>query len=172
MGAILKSVPKRLQAAFLPVIGATALFRLDDLFSDRLTGMLNIEADSLRGKGVRALSFIAAGVVIDGVMGNRKRVNWSWGELVTNIGLIKIASEIFEDEIEPALLGERAEPSLESLISGPGPDAAIDPTGGTVQQGSPAAAVEGFRGMNGMGRASMGRRRMGALVETAPPVFG
>jgi hypothetical protein len=166
-----KLVPKRLMAAFPAVIGGAAIFRLDQLFANKVTDLVGVQADSAGGKGVRAVSFIAAGVLVDGILGRKKRFNWSWGELITNIGLIKIAQEVFEDNIEPAIFGTQApgtqEGTLESFITEALPPASVDPTGGTVQQGSPAAATNGF-----MGRGRMGRGRMGALVEAAPPVFG
>ena len=166
-----KALPKSLMAAAGPLVVGAGLFRVDDLFADRVTDLVGVEADSAAGKGVRASGLLLLGLVVDGVMGRKKAINWTWGEMIRNFGLMKILAETFEDHVEPALgIGEPAEiaavepiaelTAAEQLL---GPASA--PTGGTVQATSPAA-VSGFRGVNG------GYGRVGALVRTERPIFG
>lgn len=161
IGKTFASIPRRFASALPAVLGGAVLFRIDDLFSDRITELVGVEADSLPGKGIRAGTLILAGILLDGVLGGRKVVSWTWGELFTNVGLIKMAAELVEDQIEPAIFGRKLGEPEPAPILAPEEETPVTPP------------ISGFRGRmgraNGMGR---GHRGMGALVAAAPPIFG
>jgi hypothetical protein len=152
--ASIKNLPNSLIAAAAPILVGTGLFRIDDLFVDRVTDLVGVEPDSAAGKGVRAGTLMLIGVAIDGLFGRRKAINWTWGELVRNLGLIKLASETFEDFLEPALGLEKKEEEVKT-VQGPETEVPIELLGGMGRS----------RGNGRFGRA-------GALVRTQRPIFG